>query len=611
MNAVAQSWNLTGNAGTTPPANFIGTTDASVFVIKVNNQQSGYIDYLNTNAANVALGYQSLINIFGSKGGNSAIGYQCLYKNTSGAYNTATGQFAMYSNTTGSSNVASGVRALYSNTTGAFNTALGNRAMYLNTTAGSNTAIGNRAMYNNTAGYSNVAIGVDALNMNTSGKHVVAIGDSAMYASTGGILADVTAVGSKTLYNNTGAENTAIGAYALYQNTFSPENTAVGAYSLFSNTTYGLRNTAVGTRSLYSNTTGQLNTAVGVFALYSSTTAYYNTAVGTGALENTTTGNYNTAIGEGSGGGNVSGSFNSIVGFSAGMYYPGSLNNITALGYSALATANNQVRIGNTSVTSIGGQVGWTNFSDARVKKNIKENVPGLRFINLLKPVTYNYDLAKEYALLGRADSSNYAEKNDIEKINFTGFVAQQVDAAANQIGYDFSGVDKSGKIWGLRYSEFVVPLVKAVQELSNDNEQLKMNNDAMKSEIGNLKSENTELKTRLDKIEAMLAVNASTQNNTSLSTVNGQRLTASLSQNIPNPFTGVATINCYVPVNNGNVYINVYSQTGSLVKSIKINNEGKNTVTLNANEFAAGTYKYALVTDGKIIDSRMMVIQR
>ena len=39
-----------------------------------------------------------------------------------------------------------------------------------------------------------------------------------------------------------------------------------------------------------------------------------------------------------------------------------------------LVDASNKIRIGNTYVTSIGGQVGWTIFSDSRVKKNIKEN---------------------------------------------------------------------------------------------------------------------------------------------------------------------------------------------------------------------------------------------
>ena len=54
------------------------------------------------------------------------------------------------------------------------------------------------------------------------------------------------------------------------------------------------------------------------------------------------------------------------------------LNNTTAIGYLAIPTASNQVRIGNTSVTSIGGQVEWTAFSDGRFKKDIKEDVSGL-----------------------------------------------------------------------------------------------------------------------------------------------------------------------------------------------------------------------------------------
>ena len=56
----------------------------------------------------------------------------------------------------------------------------------------------------------------------------------------------------------------------------------------------------------------------------------------------------------------------------------------------------------------------------------------------------------------------------DIEKIRMSGFLAQDVEAAAKKIGYDFNGVDvpKNDKsLYGLKYAEFVVPLVKAVQE--------------------------------------------------------------------------------------------------------------------------------------------------
>ena len=54
-----------------------------------------------------------------------------------------------------------------------------------------------------------------------------------------------------------------------------------------------------------------------------------------------------------------------------------------------------------------------------------------------------------------------------------TGFIAQEVEAAAKKLGFDFSGVDapkNENDYYGLRYAEFVVPLVKAVQELSTLN---------------------------------------------------------------------------------------------------------------------------------------------
>jgi hypothetical protein len=149
--------------------------------------------------------------------------------------------------------------------------------------------------------------------------------------------------------------------------------------------------------------------------------------------------------------------------------------------------ATNQVRIGNNQITGIGGQVGWSSFSDKRIKTNIQENVPGIKFIKLLKPVTYNFDAAKEYALAHNGkkdDTPDYPGKNDIEKIKFSGFLAQDVEAAAKSIGYDFSGVDApkdANGIYGLRYAEFVVPMVKAMQEQQAQIEELKKENAEMK----------------------------------------------------------------------------------------------------------------------------------
>ena len=281
---------------------------------------------------------------------------------------------------------------------------------------------------------------------------------------------------------------------------------------------------------------------------------------------------------------NTTGSNNTAIGNKADVSATG-LTNATAIGNGAIVNASNKVRIGNTAVNSIGGQVAWTSFSDGRIKKNIKSDVPGLNFIKLLNPVTYNYDLKKQYALEGRTDNSqDYPGKDDIEKISFSGFIAQEVDEAAKKIGYTFSGVDKSGNIMGLRYSDFVVPVVKSVQELAKENEELKQ---------------------RLEKVEQLLSKYLSTN-----PSANTKMQIASLEQNIPNPFNGSTSIGFSLPEKNSIAYINIYAQNGALAKSVKVNGEGRSTITLNRNELAAGVYNYVLVVNGTPTESRKMIIE-
>ena len=60
---------------------------------------------------------------------------------------------------------------------------------------------------------------------------------------------------------------------------------------------------------------------------------------------------------------------------------------------------------------------------------------------------------------------TSIAEK---EQMIFSGFIAQEVEQAAKETAYDFSGIDKPADqtgFYGLRYGDFVVPLVKAMQE--------------------------------------------------------------------------------------------------------------------------------------------------
>lgn len=200
----------------------------------------------------------------------------------------------------------------------------------------------------------------------------------------------------------------------------------------------------------------------------------------------------------------ANGGNNTAIGFQAGPDNTGGANtNATAVGYQAITTASNQVRIGNNFVTSIGGFAAWTNLSDGRYKTNIQQNVPGLDFILKLQPVTYNFDFDKLNKTLKpvSADHSGTSlvtsatiatENNPNAGVRFSGFVAQDVEKAAKEIGYDFSGVDKAKSetdLYGLRYSEFVVPMVKAIQEQQSQIELLKKQNEALLKAITELQN--------------------------------------------------------------------------------------------------------------------------
>jgi hypothetical protein len=99
----------------------------------------------------------------------------------------------------------------------------------------------------------------------------------------------------------------------------------------------------------------------------------------------------------------------------------------------------------------------------------------------------------------GKKPDPDFAGKYDIEKIRMTGFIAQEVDRAAQASGFDFSGVVKpanGGDLYSLRYSEFVVPLVKSVQELTKMLDEKQKTSDEQQAVIIKLREQNDEQQT-------------------------------------------------------------------------------------------------------------------
>lgn len=268
--------------------------------------------------------------------------------------------------------------------------------------------------------------------------------------------------------NTSGSNNTGLGTFTLYSNTTGSFNTSVGSYNLTFNTT-GYNNTTTGYAAAYTNTTGYSNSAYGYYSLYSNTVGENNIAIGYAALFNNTFGNGNIGIGTSAGDYNNANAYCVFVGWDANQSTLTDHYNSTALGTTSRITASNQVRIGDGSMLSIGGYQNWSNISDGRFKFNVQNNVPGLDFILLLEPVTYHLDVAAIHEKLRVPVTEQSAQAASIKTaITYTGFIAQDVEEAARKIGFDFSGVDapkNADDMYALRYAEFVVPLVKAVQE--------------------------------------------------------------------------------------------------------------------------------------------------
>lgn len=604
---------------------------------------------------NAAFGPNALLSNIGTD--NTAGGFQAMYSNYNGWFNVAIGREAMYSNYNAARNTALGNRAMYyndnsHNALGNDNTAIGHWAMvenvdgYQNTALGSgalrqnvnglrNTAAGFEAMLNNTTN-DNCAFGWCALRENQTGVENTAIGYQSQRNqgfSGAGNANDNTSLGYMTLNQNlNGDQNTAIGAAALRQNlannnsacgfsaleqnTNGYGNTAMGSYCMQDNSN-GTYNTATGQYALMDNTSGGLNSAFGVSALiflnggsgncsfgvnsmYNSSTGDENCAFGAGTLWTNTTGSRNTGMGAGSLSSNSTGTYNSGLGYGSNLS-AGNLTNATAIGYNAVSNASNKIRFGNSAVTVVEGPVAYTT-SDARFKTAVKDEVKGLEFIKRLRPVVYNFDGKKftEFLTKNMPDSTRKMYLSDDFKastaIRQSGFIAQEVEKAAQESGYDFNGVHKptdENDNYSLAYAQFVVPLVKAVQE------QQQMIDD-QKQAIEKLQQQ---LKTT-----NQVQINNSSEISTGISDVAAGMQTGFDMDAKPNPFSNETVVTFTMPQNSEKSYLSICDLSGKQIIAYTIE-PGSNSVKVTSEKLNAGIYIYSIISGNTILGSKRMVV--
>jgi len=124
-----------------------------------------------------------------------------------------------------------------------------------------------------------------------------------------------------------------------------------------------------------------------------------------------------------------------------------------------------------------------------------------------------------------------------------------------------------------------------------------------MMQELEDLRQQNQALEARLAAIEKSML---------------GQQPTdalqipaARLAQNYPNPFTQRTTINYELPANTQQATLYVFDMSGQQKMVFNNLSAGKGQTTINANTLQPGMYIYSLVVNGKVLDTKRMLLTK
>lgn len=134
----------------------------------------------------------------------------------------------------------------------------------------------------------------------------------------------------------------------------------------------------------------------------------------------------------------------------------------------------------------------------------------------------------------------------------------------------------------GLNYNGFIALLAKGIQEQQAIIE-------AQQSQINEL----------TEKISSVTGIN----------TINTVETGFQMSQNEPNPFTHETVVKYTIPQSISNAFMAVYDLTGKQIATFPIDQKGSSSITITSEKLAAGIYIYSIVADGKVIDSKRMIV--
>jgi hypothetical protein len=217
--------------------------------------------------------------------------------------------------------------------------------------------------------------------------------------------------------------------------------------------------------------------------------------------------------------------------------------------------------------------------SDERMKDKIRNLDHSLNKVKQMRGV--KYDIKPEFFNIG--DSSASKVIRDTLK-NQIGLIAQELlPIFPEAVVYD-----SVHSIYGVNYISLIPVLIEAIKEQQTV-----------------IDAQNT----KIEALEKLIKKGSGSKSATVNTGTSIPSKSATLSQNVPNPFNQNTTIGYYLPetVNNATLYI--YDMNGIQIKSIPVTAKGEGKITINGNELRPGMYLYTLIANGAEIDTKRMIL--
>lgn len=442
----------------------------------------------------------------------------------------------------------------------------------------------------NRIGISNPSPGVNYkldVNGNINGAGYVNAGNILAGFSLGSgnrVLAHGDALGVGYNAGLSGLFNVNVGDGAGQNQTFAGEyNTNVGRLAGSLNVT-GSSNTLIGS-SAGQNVTAGLNTMVGALAGFIATNSEYNTLIGYKAGERLTTGEENTVIGGAYGGWWGSGTDGTNA---------ATLQNIGTFGFDTRVTTSHTQRFGDARVLR------WGFGIDPNVANRImRVHLPGTSTACGGPCVEAFMDPGGVWNSVSDAEL-----KTDFEDVDHAAVLAAVLEMPVTEWSYtEDPGIRHIGPMaqdfyaaFGLGHGETTISTLDP--------------NGVALSAIKGLGTQVEDLRRQIRDLEEALAHCCERRDERSMTAGSEGGEQARLDQNQPNPFREQAMIHYYVPKGASQAEIQFFSVEGDRIRTERIGS-GAGRVVIDGGSLTAGTYVYALIIEGKHIDSKLMVLTR